>query len=300
MRVAFLGNHTVGVRVLETLHRESNLVGVIAHPEDPEDGVRYESVFEAGRRLGVPTYRINGKSEELSQRLRELAPDLIWVTDYRYLLASAHLSSGPLGAVNLHPSLLPQYRGRASINWAIMRGEKELGLTAHFIDSGMDTGDIIARRSYTLMQNQDVGDALNMLYPLYQSLTSEVIGYFKSGDVPREPQSNDRASSFPRRKPEDGVISWQLPSEQIWNLVRAVAVPYPGAFTRIGSTIVRIWKISRLQKHAPGTVPLCGEITDISPDRQSVTIACADAAVVVTRYTLESAAPTLQVGMVLA
>ena len=137
MRIAFLGNHTVGVRALGTLASAVDVVAVVAHPPDPEDGVRYESVFEFAKKHGLPAIRGKPGQTHVRELLQEASPELIWVTDYRYLLPIELIDQARLGAVNLHPSLLPRYRGRAPVNWAILHGESELGLTAHFIDEGM-------------------------------------------------------------------------------------------------------------------------------------------------------------------
>src|SRR5262249_2507602 len=148
----------------------------------------------------------------------------------------------PYGAVNLHPSLLPKFRGRAPINWAIINGETRLGLTAHVVDEGMDTGDIIARFAFDLVPPQDVGDALELLYPLYGEISLTVVSYFRGGTVPRTKQDHSLATVFPRRKPEDGLIDWNMSVPAVWNLVRSVAHPYPGAFTTIHGQRLIVWK----------------------------------------------------------
>lgn len=288
LRVLFLGNHTVGVRALRVIAREASLVGIVAHPTDPEDGVRYESVFNEARRLNLPVIRAAGKAPELAAFIRTHAPDLLWITDYRYLLQREILALAALGAVNLHPSLLPAYRGRASINWAILKGEQRLGLSAHFVDEGMDTGDVIAQHAYHLEQTEDVGDALNRLYPLYESITAEVLAGLAKGNLIRRTQNVAQASAFPRRTPEDGRIDWRKPAREIWNLVRAVAAPYPGAFSaREDGSVVRLWKVSGLQPFSSRRQPDAGELLAVSEDRRTITIAGGDAALVVSQLTIE-------------
>ncbi|HOV86315.1 MAG TPA: methionyl-tRNA formyltransferase [Syntrophobacteraceae bacterium] len=240
MRIVFLGNHTVGVRALEALLQKDEVVGVVAHPPDPEDGIRYLSVYDFSRRRGLHAVRKNGRDPGLEEFVRDCRPDLLWITDYRYLLPQGVLTVAPLGVVNLHPSLLPAYRGRAPINWAILHGERELGLTVHFVDEGMDTGDIIEQVPFFLSENQDVGDALCILYPLYGEITRRVIAHFRKGKVPRRPQDHRRATVFPRRTPEDGLIQWEQRAERIRDLVRAVAPPYPGAFSFCHGRKIRI------------------------------------------------------------
>jgi methionyl-tRNA formyltransferase len=291
MRIVFLGNHTVGVRVLHTLARKANLVGVVAHPEDPEDGVRYESVFAAARELRVPAIRATGKSGALASFIAQAAPDVLWITDYRYLLPPGVCALGRLGAINLHPSLLPQYRGRAPVNWAILRGETEFGLTAHYIDDGVDTGDIVGQRRFGLTQHEDVGDALARLYPLYVELTSEVITQLDGGTLHRTPQNRSSCPTFPRRTPEDGRVDWNAPARQVWNLIRAVASPYPGAFTTCGAGTLRLWKAAKIvsfSSSSPGCV--------LAASSDTLLVACADAALEISHFSVDDDVSPPEVG----
>jgi len=258
MKVSFLGNHTVGVTALKAIAANEDIVSVVAHPFDPEDGVLYDSVYDYATQMGWNTIRSNGKGCSLEDFIKESKPDLIWVTDYRYLLPLSLVNLAPLGAVNLHPSLLPKYRGRASINWAILKGEEELGLTAHFIDEGIDSGDIIEQIRFKLSEDQDIGNALELLYPLYERLTYQVLKYFHLGDVPRYSQKHNDATIFPRRKPEDGLIDWDQPAKRVQDLIRAVSHPYPGAFSFWHGHKILIWSATlysgEISKGLPGEV----------------------------------------------
>ena len=298
MKICFLGNHTVGATALRVLRREADVVAVVAHPEDQEDGVRYVSVFAEARRMGIPVIRAVGKSPELEQLMDAAQPDLIWISDYRYLIPVAVLRLARRGAVNLHPSLLPKYRGRAPINWAILKGETQLGLTAHFVDEGADTGDIIAQSAFALGQNQDVGDALNRLYPLYETMTAEVLAAFRSGSVPRRAQEAKAATVFPRRTPEDGLIDWNETANEVWNLIRAVAAPYPGAFSAWSEGILRVWKAEAICALPAARRRKPGEIVSVSDDGAVLVVACRDAAIIITKFELElSAAPLVERGV---
>ena len=116
-------------------------------------------------------------------------------------------------------------------------------MTAHFIDSGIDTGDIISQRSFFLDDSSDVGrDALTSLIPLYYEITKEVVCYFVSGNVPRKKQIKTGFHIYPARRAEDGKINWYKPAREIFNLVRAVTAPYPGAFCEIGPDKLFVWK----------------------------------------------------------
>jgi methionyl-tRNA formyltransferase len=229
-------------------------------------------VYNFATANGWNVIRSTGKDPALEGSLRDVHPDLIWITDYRYLIPPSVIAQPRRGAVNLHGSLLPKYRGRASVNWAILKGETKLGLTAHFVDAGMDTGDIIAQEEFSLREDQDVGDALNLLYPMFSRMTLRVLGYFRNNSVPRRPQNHSEASAFPRRRPEDGLIDWQQPAREVLNLIRAVAAPYPGTFTNLGGSKLYVWKArivepkqvyalpgSIIENGADGLVVQCGE-----------------------------------------
>lgn len=242
MKVLFLGNHTVGVMALKALIEKANVVGVVAHPQDPEDGVCYESVYDFAKESKIDVIRGRGNDLKVEQFIKSCQPDLLWVTDYRYLLPGRLLVIPAMGSVNLHPSLLPKYRGRAPVNWAIINGETIMGLTAHFITDGMDEGDIIEQCSFEVGSDQDVADVLEILLPLYNALTCEVVQRFIDGNVTSYAQENSLATIYPARKPEDGKISWHESACSIFNLVRAVTAPYPGAFTEKSGLKIYVWK----------------------------------------------------------
>jgi methionyl-tRNA formyltransferase len=284
MKVSFLGNHTVGVTALKAIAANEDIVSVVAHPFDPEDGVLYDSVYDYATQMGWNTIRSNGKGCSLEDFIKKSKPDLIWVTDYRYLLPLSLINLAPLGAVNLHPSLLPKYRGRASINWAILKGEEELGLTAHFIDEGTDSGDIIEQIRFKLSEDQDIGNALELLYPLYERLTYQVLKYFHLGDVPRYSQKHNDATIFPRRKPDDGLIDWDQPAKRVQDLIRAVAHPYPGAFSFWHGHKILIWSatlyLGEISKGLPGEV--------LRSDSNNFVVSAKDGAILVKYAELDS------------
>lgn len=299
MRVVFLGNHTVGVTALRALSEEVEITGVVAHPPDPEDGTRYESVYDKACQWGFPVIRGKGQALEVASFVQQAAPDLLWVTDYRYLLPEGLVALAPRGAVNLHPSLLPRFRGRASINWAILYGESQIGLTAHFVAPGVDTGNIIEQICITLTKEEDVGDALERLIPLYDVLTRKVIHRFLAGPVQGTPQNHENATEFPARKPEDGQIDWSRPAYQVRDLVRAVAAPYPGAFVDFSGIRLYIWRARTSsvpegwQDAVPGTILA-------SRDDGSFLVQCSDEALLVQEWTTEpSMELVLQPGIML-
>lgn len=285
LNVLFLGNHTVGVRTLKVLSAHVNVVGVVAHPEDPEDGNCYESVWEVANEMGLPTIRAQSRSSDFIQFVESLSVDLIWITDYKYILPPSVISLPRIGSINLHPSLLPKYRGRAPINWAIINGEDKFGLTAHWVDTGMDTGDIIEQHSYTLSQHEDISDALQKLYPLYEKITASIVlNLLSNRHLGSTCQDHSQSTSYPRRTPQDGLIEWNRPAIEIWNLVRAVAPPYPGAFGMVDRGEIHVLKISSIIPFAENLRPFPGQILSGSFLDDKVIIACADASIVVTSF----------------
>ena len=238
----FLGNHDVGINVLTVLSELGVLCGVVAHHISNEEGIVYDSVYKYAVSIEAPVIRATPKEDLFTDFLAELKPDLIFITDYKYLLPEKIFSYPKYGSVNLHPSLLPKYRGRASVNWAILHGESEVGLTAHCVDSGMDTGGIISQIKINIAELQDIGDVLELYYPLYRKITKDVMGKCFAGNIRCMPQDHSLATSYPRRTSKDGVIDWNSNIRDIINLVRAVAKPYPGAFSFVNNRKVIIWK----------------------------------------------------------
>jgi len=261
MRLLFFGNHDVGIAALETLLASTEVVGVVAHPIDPEEGVRFASVYDFAQQEKLNVIRGRGKDLKVFEFAEAVKPDIIWVTDYRYIIPRELIGVALRGAVNLHPSLLPKYRGRAPINWAILGGETEIGLTAHFIDEGVDSGDIIEQIPISLSVNEDVGDALSALIPLYRSITKKVISYFEHYNIPQRPQDIVQGSIFPARTPKDGKIDWSKSAVEIRNLIRAVSRPYPGAFCDFHGEIIRIWKAAVVEED--GSEHESGEIIKV-------------------------------------
>jgi methionyl-tRNA formyltransferase len=240
--VAFLGNHDVGIAALAAIAESEEVAAVVTHPPDPEDGAHYASLHDFARARAWPLLRGTGRDTAVAAFLRQARPDLLWITDYRYLLPAELLALAPLGAINLHPSLLPRYRGRAPLNWAILEGECELGLTAHYVDAGMDSGDILIQERFPLAGDEDVGDALAKLLPLYRAMTRSVLESLRAGQTKRTPQDASRATVYPARRPENGRIDWSQSAVRVRNLIRAVTAPYPGAFTDLGASKVIVWK----------------------------------------------------------
>lgn len=259
MKTVFLGNHDVGIQSLTALLDSVDVVGVVAHPLDAEEGFRFGSLFDFAVENNIPVIRGSPKQNTVLQFIKNFSPDLLWVTNYRYILPGWLTAMPVYGAINLHPSLLPKYRGRAPINWAILNGETEIGLTAHYIDEDIDSGDIINQIKVTIDNNHDIGDALRLLMPLYSRITRNVVSSLKLGTVMRKAQDLSQGSIFPARSIEDGCIDWSNSAENIRNLVRSVSHPYYGAFSKSQYGRITIWKArvadtEKVSVDRPGTI----------------------------------------------
>ncbi len=249
MRILFLGNHDVGIEALKAIRDCSHLVGVVAHPEDPEDGIAYKSVYNYANEEGLDVIRSNAKSSILEHFVDSRNPDLLWVTDYRYIIPKTLINKAVLGGVNLHPSLLPKYRGRAPLNWAIINGETKTGLTAHFLDEGIDTGDIIKQIEVPISECDDIANVLDKLYPVYYKITSDVLQDFENNRITAYPQTDYNDRIYPGRTPKQGKVDWNASVIDIYNLVRAVAKPYPGAFAYSNEKKIFFWKAHYVLKN---------------------------------------------------
>ncbi len=285
LRVVFLGNHNVGIKAIEAILENAILVGVVCHPKDDEEGVVYESVFDFVTQKNIPAIRGKGKDKKVYEFISSKKADLIWITDYKFIIPKEVIESVRLGAINLHPSLLPKYRGRAPINWAIINGEQKIGLTAHFVDEGVDTGDIIQQVEISISEHEYIGDILDKLYPIYFSITKETIKKLTTNQIQVVTQTSIAHNHvYPHRTAKDGEINWNLPVKDIYNLIRAVSKPYPGAFFYTDNKKIIIWKAEVLPLNNSDSVKMNGKIIEENKDNHFFIVKCKDAKLKVNEY----------------
>jgi UDP-4-amino-4-deoxy-L-arabinose formyltransferase/UDP-glucuronic acid dehydrogenase (UDP-4-keto-hexauronic acid decarboxylating) len=222
-------------------------------------------------------------AQQISQ-ISALEPALMYSFYYRNLLPDEVLRLATIGAFNLHGSLLPKYRGRAPVNWVLVNGEHETGVTLHQMVARADAGELVAQRAIPI---HDTDTALT-LYRKLVPLGAEVIGTYHpqlvAGRAPRRPQDLSQGSYYGRRTPEDGRVDWSWPARQIFNLVRAVTHPYPGAVCSYRGQKLFIWQASIA--HESGSLGEAGQILRILGD--DVEVAAGDGSVLVSRAQLES------------
>jgi methionyl-tRNA formyltransferase len=251
LKVLFLGYSQLGYRAVRLLRELGcEVAAVVTHHDDPAENRWYRTPAEAARELGMPLHY----SDELAAApggigalAGRLAPDLVLSVFYRDLLPAPVLAAGRLAALNLHPSLLPAYRGRAPINWVLVRGEPRTGVTLHHMIGRADAGDVVGQRAIEIAPRETALTLYRKVEEEGVLLLAEMLPRVAAGTAPRLPQDESRASVFGRRRPEDGRIDWSWPAARIDSLVRAVAPPWPGAFADVEGR--RAWIY---QGHAAG------------------------------------------------
>jgi methionyl-tRNA formyltransferase len=242
--VVVFGYHDIGVACLEALEQQgAHVVLVVTPADDPAEAIWFASVADAGAARGIPVRTPEDPNAPACvEEIRLLRPDVIFSFYYRRLLGRALLDFPPLGAINLHGSLLPKYRGRAPINWALVHGEALTGVTLHYMDERADHGDIIAQRPVPIAVEDTALTLSRKLTAAARDLVGDTYPLIVSGRAPRIPQDHAAATQFGRRRPADGLIDWRASAWRIYNLVRAVTRPFPGAFTFYEGRRVLVWE----------------------------------------------------------
>jgi methionyl-tRNA formyltransferase len=251
-RAVVFAYHDVGVRCLKVL-----LSGEVAVPlvvtvaDDPRENRWFASVADTARDYGLPV-AMPGEAdgEALAQRVAQLAPDFVFSFYYRSMLGAPILRAARLGALNMHGSLLPKYRGRAPVNWAILNGERQTGATLHYMVERADAGDIVDQLAVPILADDDAREVFGKVTAAAEIVLARSLPGLIAGNAPRRPQRLEPGQYFGRRRPEDGRIDWSQPAGRIHDLVRAVAPPFPGAFTEVDG---RAWRIHRTRVE-PGTI----------------------------------------------
>jgi methionyl-tRNA formyltransferase len=237
LKVLFLGYSQLGYRAVKLLAELGcSAAAVVTHRDDPAERRWYRTPAEAAGELGLPLHYADDLAAApggIGAFAEGLAPDLVLSVFYRDLLPAPVLAAARLAALNLHPSLLPAYRGRAPINWVLVRGETQTGVTLHHMIGRADAGDVVGQRGIAIAPRETALSLYRKVEEEGVGLLAEMLPRVAAGNAPRLPQDGSRASTFGRRRPEDGRIDWAWPAARIDCLVRAVAPPWPGAFADV-------------------------------------------------------------------
>ncbi|MFQ5539509.1 MAG: formyltransferase [Candidatus Binatia bacterium] len=243
MKLAVFAYHDIGYECLKTLIEWSEeIVGVVTHKDNPNEEIWFRSVAELARSHGLPVFTPrNPNTPEFVNLMRGLGPELILSCYYRKILSKELLAIPRLGGINLHGSFLPKYRGRCPVNWVLINGEPESGVTLHYMIDKADAGDIVAQKPVAIEIEDTALTLFHKLTAAATQLLRETYPLIKAGTAQRIPQNSRLATTFGGRRPEDGKISWELSALEIHNLIRAVTHPYPGAFTSYSGRKLYLW-----------------------------------------------------------
>jgi methionyl-tRNA formyltransferase len=212
---------------------------VVTHRDDPRETIWFGSVERLARENGLDVATPDDPREVAGQ-LASIAPDFVFSFYYRHMLPATMLASARRGAYNVHGSLLPKYRGRVPVNWAILRGERETGATLHEMVQKPDAGRIVDRMAVPILPDDTAFDVFRKVTVAAEIVLHRSLPAIIAGTAALAPQDLASGSYFGGRKPEDGRIDWSQGAQRVHDLVRAVAPPYPGAFTEVEGTRVRI------------------------------------------------------------
>lgn len=270
--IIVFGYHDVGYECLDALiSRGCRILAVFTHRDNPEERIWFKSVAELAGHHRIPVHTPDSvNTPEWIARIREMSPDAIFSFYYRNMICQEILDIPRLGAFNMHGSLLPKYRGRAPINWAVLNGEIETGATLHWMVKRPDAGDIVDQEAVPIGQRDTAQDVFIKVTAAARKVLERSIDALKEGRAPRYPQDELKTSYFGGRKPEDGRIDWHASAQKISNLIRAVTHPYPGAFTEVDGRQLFVWRA----EPRTGCAGTPGQVVSVVPLRVATGQGC--------------------------
>ncbi|PLX76003.1 MAG: methionyl-tRNA formyltransferase [Desulfuromonas sp.] len=252
-----------------------NLVGVYTQPDRPKGRGKKLSpppVKVVAEQQGIPVFQPQKlRAPEAVASLRKLQPDLVVVVAYGQILPQSVLDIPRFGCINVHASLLPKYRGAAPINQAIVDGETETGITTMLMDAGLDTGDMLVKKSLAIGPDETAGQLHDRLALLGRETMAETLQQVLDSSLSPQKQNDEESTYAPMMKKEDGLIDWSLPASAVHNRVRGLE-PWPGAFTHLDGQVLKIARTTLAQGNGePGTV--------LKADDNGVVVACGEGAI---------------------
>lgn len=290
MRAVVFAYHDVGFACLsELLAQRTDVALVITHEDDPGENVWWRPVAELCRRHAIPCVApADVNTPEWIAKIRALAPDILFSFYYRRMICPAILGLAPRGALNMHGSLLPRYRGRAPINWVLVRGERETGATLHYMTDKPDAGDIVGQKRVAIEFEDTAFTLFHKVTAAAEDVLREALPALRRGTAPRVPQDLAKGNYVRGRRPADGLIDWAKPARAIYDLVRAVTHPYPGAFTFAGGRKLFVWEAHPVAGDAAGAAP--GTVVVRETEGRTVHVATGDGLLRLERVQWEDAA----------
>lgn len=271
MKAVVFAYHDIGCTGIEALLEAGyEIQAVFTHADDPSENRFFGSVAQLCAEHGLPVYSPEDVNHPLwVEHIKGLAPQALFSFYYRHMLKQEILDIPSAGAFNLHGSLLPAYRGRAPINWCLVNGEQLTGITLHQMTMRPDAGSIVAQQAVAITEADTALTLHGKVRLAAKALLDTELPKLRTGDISLTPQDESRASYYGRRTPADGELHWDKSARDLYNLVRAVTQPYPGAFSFAGDRKLTVWKATHIAQDSdmlPGTIlsqdPLriaCGE-----------------------------------------
>jgi methionyl-tRNA formyltransferase len=234
--------HNVGVRCLSALLAQGvRVLLVVTHRDNPGETIWFDSVEALARAHGLPVITpADANAPAIVAQISALRPNFLFSFYYRSMLGPELLALPSRGAYNVHGSLLPKYRGRVPVNWAVIKGERETGASLHQMVAKPDAGGIVDQQAVPIGPEDTAAEVFGKVTAAAEQLLARALPGLIAGTACITPQDLGKGSYYGGRRPEDGRIDWSRSAREVHNLVRGVAPPYPGAFTRIGAMTLRI------------------------------------------------------------
>jgi UDP-4-amino-4-deoxy-L-arabinose formyltransferase/UDP-glucuronic acid dehydrogenase (UDP-4-keto-hexauronic acid decarboxylating) len=232
MKAVVFAYHNMGIAGLDALFNHGfDIEAIFTHEDDPDENCWFGSVKNWAQQKNITVYTTEEvNSPQWIAKIAAFDPDIIFSFYYRKMICREILDLPRIGAFNLHGSFLPDYRGRCPVNWVIINGEKQTGVTLHYMIDKPDAGDIVGQKAVVI----DLSDTAKTLYDKLcraaQELLDKLLPLIKGDQIPRQKQDLKAGSYYGGRRPEDGRIDWKKSAGEIYNLIRGVTRPYPGAF----------------------------------------------------------------------
>jgi methionyl-tRNA formyltransferase len=282
MRIVVHGQQAFGKAVLEALiKRGENVIGVYVAPEKP--GQKADPLKEAAIAANLPVYQpASYRNPEVWEQFRAMKPDLQVMAFVTLFVPEDFLNIPTRGSIQYHPSLLPKGRGASAINWPIIQGETETGLSIFWPDNGLDTGDVLLQKKTPISADDTLGSVyFDRLFPMGVEAMMESIDLVKAAKAPRIKQDESLATYEGRCGAENAKIDWGKPWRQIYNLIRGCN-PAPGAWTTLDGKTLQIFEAKPLPAKDPkGIGGKLGEVVDV--DANGFSVVCADGRIRITR-----------------
>lgn len=267
MRVIFMGTPDFSVSTLEEIIKAGHeVIGVVTQPDKPKGrgkAVLYTPVKEKAMEHNIPVYQpVKVKDPEFVEVLRDLKPDVIVVVAFGQILPKSILEMTKYGCINVHASLLPKYRGAAPIQWTIIDGEKETGITTMYMDVGIDTGDMLLQAKTPITEDETYGSLHDKLAEIGGKLLVETLEGLEKGNIQRKQQDDSQSNYVKMIFKDQGKIEFEKSAVEIERLIRGLN-PWPSAYTTLDGKTLKIWKASVVSGVNQGRP---GEIVEVKKD----------------------------------